>query len=146
MVSTGIEYLIAHDRCQELRKGHGAPYHQNDQTKEPFQEVDVIIGMHQSESYQRHQHRDDKSRQTKAAGDEEVGDERSYRSTTVLILLMGVQQFTGTPVQQQTLVSLSCREIGDEGDGDIYCQQQQDKSEDEIEYIVLEDIAKAYSL
>ena len=75
---TGIEHVIAHDGSQELGEGDRTPDHQNHQTKEPFQQIDIIIGMHHPQSYQCHEYRDDKCRKTEAAGDEEIGEKSAY--------------------------------------------------------------------
>ena len=146
VVAAGIEHLVAHDRSEELGERHRAPDHDDDDGHEPLQQVHLRVDTHHLQSGENHEQRDEEGRQPEAACHEEPRKQRPHRAAAVLEVAVGVEPFAGSKVQDEALVGLSRREVRHEGDGDVHRQQQEDKSEDEVEDVVLEDILDAESL
>ena len=100
--------------------------------------------MHQAQTEQSHQHRDDERRKAETLGHEEVCQQRTHGAAAVLELAGGVHPFVRLQVHHQTLVSLSRAEIGKERYEHVDRQQQKNEAEYEIEDIVLENSTKTH--
>lgn len=146
MTAAGVEHLVAHDGREELGKGDRAPHHEDGEAQEPLQQVDVVVGMHHAQSHETQEDGNDEGRETKTACDEEMGDECSHRTARVLELLLGIEPFAGLQVEYEALVGLSCREERHKGRDHVNSHEYEDKPENEIEDIILENISHAKRL
>ena len=146
VVSAGIIDLVAKDGREELGKCHRAPQHDDDQREEPLKQVDLRVGLRDAKSDNGQQHRNDESRKTETARDEEVGEKCSRGTTGVLEFPLCIHPFARLQVEHEALVCLSRGEVADKRHDHVDSDNKQRKSEDSVENIVLEYIFEAYCL
>ena len=89
---------------------------------------------------------DHEGRQSETAFDEEPGQIGTHAATGVAELMMLVEELPFARRLNQRLVSGSRREIRDERQREITCQNEYEQAYEEIEALVLKKIAEADSL